>query len=140
MTTTRNFVLETMYNWGWKFWSIDLFPRVNWRMTKKDFFDYNENLIYEVSDKAVNEHNNNYELNLEPTKEDVETETDHLYDWMMDIAKGINKVSPSRIKTFVNEHFAKAYMNTHYKNHWMLFFPVWEKTSNQFLLFYVGQR
>ncbi len=136
MKATRDFVKETMYGLCW----VEYFPRVYPNMDKKDFLEWNEDMIFDMADRAANVDNNNYEREIDATEEQTEVETEYLYEWMTEISEGINKKKPSKIRSFPTATFAKTFMNVHYKQHGMLFFPVWSKNDNRFLLFYVWQR
>jgi len=64
---------------------------------------------------------------------------EEVFEYMIDNASKIKNKKPSAITTFPSEVMAKNFMNIKHKQG-MIYFPVWSKNDNNFLLFFIGMR
>ena len=104
---------------------LQIIPKVYPNMSISEFVKVNRDLVYYV----------HHELGIF----DIECTTKFLYSYLTNVAPKIKKLRPSNVITFPADVMAKNFMNIKYKQG-MLYFPVWSKNDNNFLLFFVGMR
>lgn len=118
------------------------FPYVYPNMSKEEFDEINgDSVVQYYAEYTLNSYCNNYEwARDEFEKDEWDYYLETTWQEFTEYASDIKKVKSSKIKKFPNSIMANTFISKMYNEQSMLYFPVWSKNDNNFLLFFIGMR